>query len=97
MLGRGCRSRGVCDGFLFVNTGEDEKTYLERLQVTKYSVTCDYIKFLNHLKKLQVNPFKTELQQVGKKSVSKTTVLPEVEALYKEWSQGNWLRSVKEL
>jgi hypothetical protein len=58
MQGRGCRTRGVCDAFLFVNTGDDEKTFMEKIQVTSYRMTMEYIKLLNLLKKLQEAPFR---------------------------------------
>lgn len=49
MLGRSCRSRGVCNGRLYVNTGEDEPAYLNRIRVTDYNKMLDYIELLNHL------------------------------------------------
>jgi hypothetical protein len=97
MGGRGCRTRGICDAIMFANTGEDAKTLLERIQVTSYKVTLDYIKFLNFLKKLQMAPVKEVQPVFGKKGVTKSIVEPEVVTLYKKWTQTIWLRSVKEL
>lgn len=49
MLGRSCRTRGVCDGNLYVNTGEDEATYMRRIRVTDYSKMLEFIEMLEYL------------------------------------------------
>jgi hypothetical protein len=97
MLGRGCRSRGVCDGLLYVNTGDDEMTFLSKLKLVPYSEIIDYITLLKHLEKLHLNPTKNELVKTGKMSHKQTAVLPEVEALHEEWLNGNWLESMSDL
>ena len=97
MEGRGCRTRGICDAFLFVNTGDDEKTFMEKIQLTSYRMTVEYIKLLNYLKKLQQAPVKEVQAIFGKKSNAKTIVDPQVVTLHKKWTQAIWLRSVKEL
>jgi type I site-specific restriction endonuclease len=97
MLGRGCRSRGVCDGLLYVNTGDDEMTFLSKLKLIPYSEIIDYITFLKHLAKLQLNPTKCETVKTGKMSHKTTVLLPEVEALHYEWLSGNWLESINDI
>ena len=49
MLGRNCRARGVCDGILYVNTGEDEATYIRRISVAYYGKMLDFIELLENL------------------------------------------------
>ena len=53
MLGRSCRARGVCDGILYVNTGEDEATYMRRIRVADYCKMLDFIELLENLSVLQ--------------------------------------------
>ena len=60
MLGRGCRTRGVCDGILYVNTGEDAMSFLRRIRTTNFSETDAHIKLLQHLKTLSANSKKTD-------------------------------------
>ena len=94
MLGRSCRTRGVCDGILYVNTGEDETTFRRRIKAVSYSEVLDYIKLLQKLAKLSEAPTKIENVKQGKVTNVKVTALPEVEALYKEWSQGRYIISL---
>ena len=56
MMGRSCRSRGVCDGMLYVNTGDDESTFIRKLKTADYDEILKYIEFLQHLKHLSINP-----------------------------------------
>ena len=37
MIGRSCRARGVCEGTLYINTGEDEASYNNRISTTDYN------------------------------------------------------------
>ena len=53
MTGRSCRSRGVCTGIVYVNSGEDEKTFLKRIREIKYYQLPTFIDILNPLKSLQ--------------------------------------------
>ena len=66
MLGRSCRTRGVCDGVLYVNTGEDEATYMRRIRVTDYNRMLEFVELLENLKVLQLNPTKPALDKKGK-------------------------------
>jgi len=49
MGGRSCRSRGVCDVILYVNTGETEMEFMAKLKDVKYSEILAYIGLLNYL------------------------------------------------
>ena len=68
MIGRSNRARGICDGVVYVNTGEDEATFLRRIRLGNYSETKDLIELLTHLRKLQGSPFKTEQVKQGNKT-----------------------------
>ena len=49
MMGRSCRSRGVCDGILYVNSGDDESTFLRKLKTPDYDEVLKYIELLQHV------------------------------------------------
>ena len=97
MLGRSNRSRGICDGLLFVNTGEDEKTYLRRIRMMNFSEAKNLIELLALLSNVQANPFKTEQVKLGKGLVSKTRVMPEVKALHQAYVDNIWIVCIREL
>ena len=56
MMGRSCRSRGVCDGILYVNSGDDESTFIRKLKTPDYDEVLKYIELLQHVKILSANP-----------------------------------------
>ena len=70
---------------------------MEKISIKSYRMTMDNIKLLNFLKKLQQSPVKEVQAILGKKSIAKTLVEPQVITLYKKWTQNIWLRSMKEL
>ena len=95
MLGRSCRSRGVCDGRIYVNTGEDEPAFLRRITVTDYNKMTDYVEVLIRLSVVQKNPTEPELLKNGRPSTSKLLLLRDVEVAQDEWNKGNYLTSLK--
>jgi len=52
MIGRSNRAQGICDGILYVNTGEDEAAFLRRIRLGSYSETKELIELLAHLSRL---------------------------------------------
>jgi hypothetical protein len=60
MIGRSNRARGICDGVLYVNTGEDEAAFLRRIRLGSYSETKELIELLAHLHMLQAKPIRNE-------------------------------------
>jgi len=52
MIGRSNRAQGICDGILYVNTGEDEAAFLRRIRLGSYSETKELIELLAHLGRL---------------------------------------------
>jgi hypothetical protein len=61
MLGRSCRSRGVCDGVLYINTGEDEAQFWKRIKVADFSKALNYISLLKEIRDLsKTNPKKDQ-------------------------------------
>jgi hypothetical protein len=66
MIGRSCRSRGVCEGTLYINTGEDEASYNSRISTTDYNKTMDFVELLIHLSAVQKNPTEPSTNKRGK-------------------------------
>ena len=62
---------GVCDGVLYVNTGEDEATYMRRIRVTDYNRMLEFVELLENLKVLQLNPTKPALDKKRKPNLMK--------------------------
>jgi dsDNA-binding SOS-regulon protein len=97
MIGRGCRTRGVCEGYLYVNTGDTEMEFMSKLKTVKYMEILDYIEFLNYMKALQTAPAKAEVTKNGKLNMAKVVAVPELQVIYEEWIKGNTVGSLKEL
>ena len=53
MYGRANRARGVCECRVYVNTGEDEASFLRRITVTDYNKAMEFNELLVYLSKLQ--------------------------------------------
>jgi hypothetical protein len=85
MTGRSCRSRGICTGIVYVNTGEDEKAFLKRIRELKYHQLVSYIDFLNTLKSLQVQGIQAESKQAKGKIVQKTVQQQLLENVHQRW------------
>jgi hypothetical protein len=85
MFGRSNRARGVCDGVIYVNTGEDEAAFLKRIKMGSYSETRELIQLLAHLRKLQGKPVKNETIKQGRGNVVVSVVLPDVAALHEAY------------
>ena len=56
MMGRGNRTRGVCDGILYINSGDNAQEFNRKLKLTYMSETLDYIKLLQFLTVLHFAP-----------------------------------------
>ena len=97
MYGRANRARGVCEGRVYVNTGEDEASFLRRITVTDYNKAMEYNELLVYLSKLQKETTEPLLLKNGKTHATEVMLKIEVEVLYDEWIQGNYVRSLKEL
>ena len=97
MLGRGCRSRGICEGALYVNTGEDEAAFMRRIRTTNYSETVDMIEFLGHLEGLQGNVTKKMTVMKNGEQVEINQMVPGVRGLYKEYEASRLITSIKKL
>jgi hypothetical protein len=82
MFGRSNRSRGICDGVIYVNTGEDEAAFLKRIKMGSYSETRELIQLLAHLSKLQEKPVKNETIKQGRGVLVVSVVVPDVAALH---------------
>ena len=85
MFGRSNRSRGICDGVIYVNNGEDEAAFLKRIKMGSYSETRELIQLLAHLRKLQGKPVKNETIKQGRGNVVVSVVLPDVAALHEAY------------
>lgn len=94
MLGRGCRSRGVCEGRLYINTGDDAATFLRRINEIDFNKTTEFIELLDHLKNLQIKPTKPAINSNGRPSTTRVELSPDVEVVYDEWIQGNYVKSL---
>jgi hypothetical protein len=97
MIGRSNRSRGICDGVLYANTGEKEAAFLRRIKMGSYSETRELIQFLAHLGKIQGKPVKNETIKQGRANVTVTVVVPDVAALHAACMEEKWVTSLKSL
>ena len=79
MLGRSCRSRGVCEGTVYINTGEDVASFNRRISVTDYNKLADHVEVLTHLSELQKNPNEHEVTKTGKVKSNKLVLKLDVE------------------
>ena len=79
MIGRSCRSRGVCEGTVYINTGEDEVSFNRRISVTDYNKLSDYVDVLTHLSVVQKNPTEREVTKTGKVKSNKLLLKRDVE------------------
>lgn len=97
MLGRSCRSRGVCDGVLYINTGDDEATFLRKIRLLDYNRVLDYIELLKAV--LNLSKAHPKVYQGKQKSGAqvKSPIAPEIEAIYQAWTEGKYFKTDKEL
>ena len=79
MMGRSCRSRGVCEGTVYINTGEDEATFNRRISVTDYNKLADHEEVLTHLSKVQKDPNEPYITKTGKHKPNKVLLKLDVE------------------
>ena len=94
MLGRSYRSRGVCEGDLYVKTGDIELEFMQKLKATKYSEKIGYIDFLNYLKNLGINSTKPVVLKNGRLNLLKMIVIPEIEVVHEQWLRGKTVNSL---
>ena len=97
MMGRSNRARGVCEGTVYINTGEDEASFNRRISVTDYNKLTDHIELLIHLADVQKNPTAPEMTRNGRAKSNKMLLRPDVEVAQDEWNEERYLTSLKQL